>query len=194
MNKTTLLTAFVIAAAASFASIPAIAQSTDGAELTEEELRDRFLNQKTRGLVLAPAGGQAATSAATNSETTPTQAAATYVELDEAEQVSVQISFDFDSAALRSDQKPKLTALCKVIDSIDIQLFRIVGHTDASGSAGYNDKLSKLRAEEVKRHMVDDCGIDPTRLEAIGVGERHPFNKSNPRADENRRVEFQALS
>ena len=129
-----------------------------------------------------------------DSETTPTQAAATYVELDEAEQVNVQISFDFDSAALRADQKPKLAALCKVIESIDIQLFRIVGHTDSSGSESYNDKLSKLRAEEVKRHMVDDCGIEPTRLEAIGVGERHPFDKSNPRGDENRRVEFQALS
>ena len=81
-----------------------------------------------------------------------------------------------------------------MIESIDIQLFRIVGHTDSSGSESYNDKLSKLRAEEVKRHMVDDCGIEPTRLEAIGVGERHPFDKSNPRADENRRVEFQALS
>ena len=194
MKKTNLLTAIAIASAASLASFPAVAQSSDGAELTEEELRDRFLNQKTRGLVLAPAGGQAATSAATSSETTATPAAATYVELDETEQVNVQISFDFDSAALRADQKPKLAALCKVIESIDIQLFRIVGHTDSSGSASYNDKLSKLRAEEVKRHMVDDCGIDPVRLEAIGVGERHPFDKANPRADENRRVEFQALS
>ena len=193
MKKTTLLTAFAVAAIAGFGTLPAVAQSSDGAEMTEDELRDRFLNQKTRGLVLAPAGGQAATSAAT-SETSPTQAAATYVELDEAEQVNIQISFDFDSAALRADQKPKLAALCKVIESIDIQLFRIVGHTDASGSASYNDRLSKLRAEEVKRHMVDDCGIEPSRLEAIGVGEAHPFNKANPRADENRRVEFQALS
>jgi outer membrane protein OmpA-like peptidoglycan-associated protein len=40
---------------------------------------------------------------------------------------------------------------------------------------------------------VDDCGVDPSRLEAIGAGEDFPFNAQNPRADENRRVEFQAL-
>ena len=39
MKKTTLLTAVAIAAAASFASLPATAQSSDGAELTEEELQ-----------------------------------------------------------------------------------------------------------------------------------------------------------
>ena len=194
MKKTTLLTAVAIAAAASFASLPATAQSSDGAELTEEELRDRFLNQKTRGLVLAPAGGQAAASTATSAETTATQASVTHVEVPDDVSVDIQISFDFDSAALRDDQKPKLTAMCNVMKSIDVQLFRIIGHTDSSGSASYNETLSKLRAEEVKRHLVDDCGISPTRLEALGVGERFPSNKGNPRADENRRVEFQALS
>ena len=50
-----------------------------------------------------------------------------------------------------------------------------------------------LRAQEVKRHLVSDCGIAETRLKAVGLGESAPYNENDPRADENRRVEFQAL-
>jgi outer membrane protein OmpA-like peptidoglycan-associated protein len=41
--------------------------------------------------------------------------------------------------------------------------------------------------------MVSDCGIDANRLEAVGLGESAPFDATDPRADVNRRVEFQAL-
>jgi OOP family OmpA-OmpF porin len=42
--------------------------------------------------------------------------------------------------------------------------------------------------------MVSDCGIAEDRLEAIGVGESFLLDETDPRGDENRRVEFQALS
>jgi outer membrane protein OmpA-like peptidoglycan-associated protein len=77
--------------------------------------------------------------------------------------------------------------------AVDVAVFQIIGHTDSSGSASYNQNLSLLRAEEVKRHLVSNCGIEATRLEAIGLGESAPFNPDDPRSDENRRVEFQAL-
>lgn len=178
----------VVASVISFLSNPVLAQ-----DLSAEEMEALFKTQKTRGLVIAPA----ATDTATPVENATAQtgaASTTHIELPKDEQVNVQISFDFDSAALRDDQKPKLATLCQVMRNIDVQLFRIVGHTDASGSADYNERLSLLRAEEVKRHLTSDCGIAATRLEAVGVGEQFPFNEQNPRADENRRVEFQALS
>ena len=103
------------------------------------------------------------------------------------------MSFDFDSAALRDDQKPKLQDLCVALKSADVQMIRILGHTDSSGSASYNERLSKLRAEEVKRFLTADCGFPAFRMEAQGVGERFPFDPENPAADVNRRVEFQAL-
>ena len=53
---------------------------------------------------------------------------------------------------------------------------------------------SVLRAEEVKRHLVGDCGLSADRLEAVGVGKRYLSNPDDPRGEENRRVEFQALS
>lgn len=172
-------------------ALPASAQ--DSSNLTAEELRELFQKQKTRGLIITP--GTEATGPE-GAETTTDVAAADpgLVELPPDEQVNIQIRFDFDSAALKDEEKPKLVALCDAMKSADVQLFRIVGHTDSSGSDEYNQRLSLLRAEEVKRYLVSDCGIDGARLEAVGAGEAQPFDEADPRADANRRVEFQALS
>ena len=109
-------------------------------------------------------------------------------------QVNVRIEFEYDSAALNEAQKPKLIQLCNVMKAADIQLFRIVGHTDASGSDDYNQSLSLLRAKEVQRYFITDCGIDPARLQAVGLGEKFIPEGTDPKAPENRRVEFQALA
>lgn len=114
--------------------------------------------------------------------------------LDKDLQINVRIRFGFDSASLTPDQVPVLTQMCKVMKASDIQLFRIVGHTDSSGSPEYNERLSLLRAEEVIRYLVSDCGLAAERLEALGMGERFLFDETDPRGPENRRVEFQALS
>lgn len=167
------------------------AMAQDTGEMTQEEIAAAFAKQKTRGLSLAPAAD--ATTATTTGATTATQPVA-YAELPKDEQVNIAVQFDFDSAALREDQKPRLVALCEVMKASDIPVFRIVGHTDSSGAAAYNEKLSLLRAEEVKRYLATDCGLAEDRLQAVGVGASFPFDKDDPRADVNRRVEFQALS
>ncbi len=130
----------------------------------------------------------------------PIQAAANggqplvFGQLDPELQVNLHISFGFDSAALSADEKPKLSAMCQVLEQSDINVIRIVGHTDTSGPEDYNERLSVLRAREVARHLTEDCGVDPSRLETVGMGERFPYNANDPRSEENRRVEFQALS
>lgn len=136
-----------------------------------------------------------ATEVASTTETVVTQnETATLVKMPADLGVNVRIEFAFDSAALDEAQKPKLAKLCNVMKAADIQLFRIIGHTDASGSDDYNERLSRLRAEEVQRFFVNDCGIDAGRLEAVGVGERFLLEGTDPDSDQNRRVEFQALS
>ncbi|MFL4470167.1 OmpA family protein [Tateyamaria armeniaca] len=171
---------------------PAVSQETTTPSV--EEMAENFKKQKTRGLVIATPG----TDATATDDTAPT--ATTAIEDDVAtiipkdEQVNINVSFDFDSAALREDQKPKLVSLCEALQAADVQKIRILGHTDASGSATYNERLSKLRAEEVKRFLMSDCGYPADRMDALGVGERFPFDPSDPLADVNRRVEFQALS
>ncbi len=118
----------------------------------------------------------------------------TYARIDEPMQVNLNIQFGFDSAAIGDDQLPALRQMCTVMQRSDINLFRIVGHTDAAGSDAYNERLSALRAAEVARWLVSDCGIEAGRLETMGLGKRFLKNPENPRGDENRRVEFQALS
>lgn len=110
------------------------------------------------------------------------------------QQVNIRVHFAFDSAALEEAEKPNLRRLCTIMQEEDIQHFRIIGHTDAAGDPRYNQNLSELRAEEVRRFFVDDCGIAAERLEAIGVGEDFLYNSDDPLSGENRRVEFQAMS
>ncbi|WP_231476910.1 OmpA family protein [Sulfitobacter mediterraneus] len=167
----------------------AAAQTTS--EMTAEEITQAFEKQKTRGLVLVPADGTGTDTATETAAVQPAQT--TYSQVDKADQVNIKIKFDFDSASLRDDQKSKLDTLCQVMNAVDVKLFQIVGHTDSSGSASYNENLSLLRAQEVKRHLVNECAVDENRLEAIGLGESAPFDASDPRSDDNRRVEFQAL-
>ncbi len=183
-----LSTLAALAIAAAQMAVPALAQTDGTAGMTEAEISEAFKKQKTRGLSIVPT--------VTPDATDPAAAAPQVVvaELPKDEQVNINISFDFDSSALRADQKPRLASLCNVMKTSDVKLFRIVGHTDSAGSDSYNQKLSLLRAEEVKRFLESDCGIPADRMEALGVGSRYPFDAANPRADSNRRVEFQALS
>ena len=167
------------------------AQSSNN-ELSVEEITEAFKKQKTRGLVIVPSSNGTATD---TTEETATVAAAVeeYTPVDRQTQINVQSSVDFDSAALRSDQSPKLANKCESMKLMDGTVFQIIGHTDSSGSAGYNERLSLLRAQEVRRHLISSCGVAEDMLKAIGMGETAPYNQDNPRADENRRVEFQAL-
>ena len=118
----------------------------------------------------------------------------TYVALDPSTQVNIQIRFAFDSAALGTSEDTKLTALCEAIKVSDIKTFKIIGHTDSSGNDSYNQNLSLLRAEEVKRHLVENCGVPDGKLIATGVGEAYPINAKDPKSEANRRVEFQVGS
>lgn len=171
---------------------PGFAQAQDASNLSAEELQALFEQQRTRGLVIVPADGTATEPAVEG--TTEVLADPEYTEVAADAQINFQISFEFDSAALREGEKAKLASLCEALVASDIPLFRIVGHTDAKGSDSYNEGLSMLRAEEVKRYLVSDCQVDPARLEATGVGEAFPFDAADPNADTNRRVEFQVAS
>lgn len=194
------------------AAVPVSAQ-----DYTADELRALFAKQKeavseglgqTRGLRIvtqesATAEAPAETGATLAGEAQVSSPAGTVISNDvplqavsmpKDTQINMQIRFDFDSAALKPSEQAKLGPMCEAIRTSDVKTLRIVGHTDSSGPEDYNQSLSQLRAEEVARYLVDACGIDPSRLQTMGLGERSPLNSNNPRADENRRVEFQALS
>jgi OmpA-OmpF porin, OOP family len=69
--------------------------------------------------------------------------------------------------------------------------WQIIGHTDSTGRVGTNLKLSKQRAESVKKYLTDH-GIDGSRLITSGCGSSEPLqsNKTFEGRSLNRRVEL----
>ncbi len=67
----------------------------------------------------------------------------------------------------------------------------IEGHTDNSGDAKHNKKLSNDRANAVMQKLIA-LGIDKTRLSAIGYGAEKPLvaNDTEENKAKNRRVEL----
>ena len=171
--------------------------TADDVQIATEVAKDPAATESATAATTETSGTTevASTASGTSTETVIKDAeTATLVKMPADLGVNVKIEFAFDSAALDEAQKPKLAKLCNVMKASDIQLFRIIGHTDASGTDAYNERLSRLRAEEVQRFFVNDCGIEAGRLEAVGVGERFLLEGADPDSDQNRRVEFQALS
>lgn len=67
----------------------------------------------------------------------------------------------------------------------------IAGHTDNTGSADLNQKLSQDRADKIKDYLIDQ-GIDKKRLDSKGYGGTKPLASNTTEATRrlNRRVEF----
>ena len=100
-------------------------------------------------------------------------------------------SFQRGSAELPGELKAQLDSFASVLKEKRGTEYKIVivGHTDATGSDTLNDKLSRQRAAAVKAYLVQN-GVDPSMLDAAGVGARDLKNPSDPDGGENRRVEI----
>jgi len=103
--------------------------------------------------------------------------------------LSLLIEFDFDSDRVRPQSQQVLTLLAQALQSAQLgsSKFLIEGHTDAKGSASYNQKLSLLRAQSV-RDFLAGRGVLPERLQVAGKGSSELANSAQPFASENRRV------
>lgn len=187
----TLVTADDVEIATEVETTETAATETTETATTEAATTETAATDTTTGEVAVASTGDTTPTTETQVATNET---ATLVKMPADLGVNIRIEFAFDSAALDEAQKPKLQKLCNVMKASDINLFRIIGHTDAKGSDDYNERLSRLRAEEVQRFFINDCGVDAGRLEAVGLGERFLLEDTTPESDENRRVEFQALS
>ena len=105
----------------------------------------------------------------------------------------VTLNFPFNSSEITADSREKLGRVAKALtDPSTIKLGIIVsGHTDAQGSAEYNQLLSERRAQAVRQFLISEHGIDPKRLAAKGYGKSQLLLPSDPSNELNRRVQFQ---
>jgi outer membrane protein OmpA-like peptidoglycan-associated protein len=72
---------------------------------------------------------------------------------------------------------------------------QIEGHTDNTGEAAHNQRLSTDRAEAVQKYLLDrDIAAD--RLKAVGFGQDRPIasNETEKGRASNRRVEFNLIA
>jgi len=112
---------------------------------------------------------------------------------DDRPRAGAKVHFDFDSATVRADANPVLDALGRALGGTLAEAALIVeGHTDARGPADYNLRLSRRRAEAVRRYLIRRHGIAPERLQTSGYGETRPIADNADEAGRalNRRVEF----
>jgi OOP family OmpA-OmpF porin len=102
--------------------------------------------------------------------------------------------FDFDKSVLKPEGKAKLDDLAAKVKDINLEVVIAVGHTDATGPDGYNQKLSVRRSEAVKAYLVSK-GIEKNRIYTEGKGEAQPVadNKTREGRAKNRRVEVEVV-
>jgi len=102
-----------------------------------------------------------------------------------------EVSFDFDSAAIKPAFQPSLTKLANVLAKYDRNQVTVVGHTDSSGAESYNQNLSVQRAESVVDELIGR-GVPGGIIRAQGRGENEPRADNNTEAGRqlNRRVEI----
>lgn len=102
-----------------------------------------------------------------------------------------EVSFDVNSTAIKPAFHSTLAKVAKVLAKYDQNRLTVVGHTDATGSDGYNQSLSERRADAVLWELVGR-GVPRAQLTAMGRGESEPRANNATRAgrQQNRRVEI----
>jgi len=100
------------------------------------------------------------------------------------------ILFDFDSDRLRPEARSNLQSLASSLNQYAGTELLIVGHTDATGRADYNQTLSERRARSAADYLAS-VGVPHNRLNATGRGMQEPIasNDSDLGRQQNRRVE-----
>lgn len=106
-------------------------------------------------------------------------------------QYSKTILFDLSKATIRKESYDALKSIGGIMKKYPETEFHLGGYTDSSGSAAYNEKLSKKRAASVRDYLVDKEGVDSNHITSEGYGEKNPIatNKTAAGRQKNRRVE-----
>lgn len=100
-------------------------------------------------------------------------------------------SFALNSAELKPQSKTMLADLVTFMTKFPQSTVEVVGYTDSSGAASYNQKLSEKRAQAVAE-VLQEQGIYSSRITARGEGENNPIasNETREGREQNRRVEI----
>ncbi len=112
-------------------------------------------------------------------------------QLDEKGKAVLYINFDTDKATLKPDGKQFVDEIANLLNTNKELKLSIEGHTDNTGDAEHNKKLSEQRATTVLNKLTS-IGITPSRLQVKGFGSEKPLvaNDTENNKANNRRVEL----
>lgn len=105
--------------------------------------------------------------------------------------VTYDILFDVNKATIKPESMKEINRIKAIMDKNPKVRYEVQGHTDGTGDAASNQKLSERRAQAIVDKMVE-LGVSPSRLVAVGKGESEPISTNDTEAGraKNRRVEF----
>lgn len=105
--------------------------------------------------------------------------------------VALYIEFETAKAAILPAGQGVVKEIVTLLRNEPQLKLSIEGHTDNTGNAAENQRLSQARAEAVMKAVVAQ-GIDAKRLSAVGHGQTYPIadNRKDAGRAKNRRVEL----
>ena len=101
------------------------------------------------------------------------------------------ITFATDSSNISADFYPVLDSVALVVNEFEKTYVDIIGHTDSTGAADYNQRLSVNRADSVARYL-ESQQVLPQRILTEGMGQNSPIASNDTPEGRalNRRVEI----
>jgi OOP family OmpA-OmpF porin len=105
------------------------------------------------------------------------------------------VYFDVNKAVIKPESYSILDEAAQTLKDYPNMVVEIGGHTDSTGSAALNARLSLQRAQAVKRYLVSK-GVPEAQLKVQGYGPSKPIadNATPEGRAKNRRIEFKVVS
>ena len=105
--------------------------------------------------------------------------------------ITYGITFDIGKATIKPESMTEINRIYDLMNQNADLKFEVQGHTDNTGNAALNQKLSEQRAQAIVAKLVE-MGISADRLTAVGKGQSSPIadNGTDEGRAKNRRVEF----
>jgi outer membrane protein OmpA-like peptidoglycan-associated protein len=101
-----------------------------------------------------------------------------------------RVSFETGSDRITAESQDQLGNLASMLKAYPGVSIRVEGHTDNTGDANINQRISTQRALAVKSALIDK-GVEGSRIQAVGRGQSAPIasNDTEGGRTANRRVE-----
>jgi OmpA-OmpF porin, OOP family len=104
------------------------------------------------------------------------------------------VTFDTNKATIKAESMGQVTNIAEILKAFPNIKIKIGGYTDNTGKADANLKLSKNRANAVRKALIDK-GTKADRVKAEGYGSEHPVasNDTEEGRQKNRRIDVNVI-